>query len=157
MSWVDWQAFCMNNWQNRSRKGRWTASVRLARCHNRDARPDWCDRAPRNPHDRVNSNQFRGRRTHSALASTAKWKTTTTTKLAFILIATGLLAAFLFSDGTHLLSLNELQRRHGQLQDLYRLRPAAVVAAFLAIEICALAVCLPGAFLAGRKPRNIRE
>lgn len=92
----------------------------------------------------MNYGQSRRPRTHSALASTARWKTKTT-KLALILIATGLLAAFLFSDGRHLLSLNELQRRHGQLQDLYRLRPAAVVAAFLAIEICALAVCLPGA------------
>lgn len=64
------------------------------------------------------------------------------------LIALGAALALFFAlDLHHFLRLSTIKQSHDFLVGLYRADPLPFVAAFMAIHICALALCLPGAVL----------
>lgn len=68
-----------------------------------------------------------------------------TKKFALFLFVLAIVGILMLSDFGRFLTIDELRRRNGQLLALYDLHPAGVIAAFMAIQICALALSLPGA------------
>lgn len=64
--------------------------------------------------------------------------------LVFLLAA---LAIFFSLDLHHFLRLSVVKESHANLVQLYRDQPLLFTAAFMAIHVCALALCLPGAVL----------
>ena len=57
------------------------------------------------------------------------------------------LAIFFALDLQRYLSFSALKESHAQLVGLYRDEPALFIGAFMAVHVCALALCLPGAVL----------
>lgn len=68
-------------------------------------------------------------------------------RVATLLLLLGLLITFFALDLQRYLSFSALKDSHGQLVQLYRAEPLLFIATFMAIHICALALCLPGAVL----------
>lgn len=66
---------------------------------------------------------------------------------ATLLALAAALALFLALDLHQFLRFSTIKQSHSYLVELYRAAPAPFVAAFMAIHICALALCLPGAVL----------
>ena len=68
-------------------------------------------------------------------------------RVATLLVLAALLITFFALDLQHYLKLATIKESHAHLVQLYRDEPGLVVAAFMGIHICALALCLPGAVL----------
>ena len=69
------------------------------------------------------------------------------TRVLATLVLIGIVGAFFAFGLEEYLSLSALKESHGRLVDLYRDEPVLFVAAFMIIQITALALCLPGAVL----------
>jgi uncharacterized membrane protein YdjX (TVP38/TMEM64 family) len=57
------------------------------------------------------------------------------------------LAIFFALDLQQYLGFSALKESHAHLLDMYRVQPGLFIAGFMAIHVCALALCLPGAVL----------
>ena len=68
-------------------------------------------------------------------------------KAALIALVAVVAAAFYGSGQHHYLTLAALQERHEQLQALYQAHPVLFVLGFVALQVLALTVCIPGAVL----------
>jgi len=64
-----------------------------------------------------------------------------------LLLLLAIVAVFFGLDLDHYLKLSAIKQGHARLVELYRGDPFLFIAAFMAIHVCALALCLPGAVL----------
>lgn len=71
-----------------------------------------------------------------------------TRRVILVVMVAALAALFYFSGAAELLSIAGVKARLAQAQEFHAARPLAAIAMFLAVQVTALALCLPGAVLA---------